>query len=109
MKKIGAVAVAIMMAVSVAACDSGPSKSEAEKAFKAAFEQQAAGLAMAGAKIKVEAFSVDSIKAVKGAEGVYAVKFTAKTTGTAFGQTSSDATADEFQMKKIGDKWEILN
>lgn len=108
-KNIGAVAVAILMGISVAACDSGPSKADAEKAFKAAVEQQAGALAMTGAKLKLDAFSVDSIKATKGAEGVYTVKYTAKTTGTAFGQTMSDASTDEFQMKKIGDKWEIVN
>lgn len=104
--KFGAATLAVLMAVSVAACDSGPSKDVAEQVIRKEVEQTfaAAGMATMGmAKAKLVSLEILSIKGSKTMDGVWDVEVKAKTETSAFGQKVVEENQDVLRLRKTSD------
>lgn len=102
MNRNAAAAISVALSLFVAACDSGPSKAEAEKVIRQAVEKEfaAAGMATMGlAKAKLVSLEIGEIKK-SDRKDIWLVKVKAKTEASAFGQKMAEENEDELKLRK---------
>lgn len=103
--KFGAATLAVLMAVSVAACDSGPSKDVAEQVIRTAIENEfaAAGMATFGtAKMKLISLEIGEIRKTDAAD-IWMVTAKTKFEASAYGQKLAEESEDPIKLRKTSD------